>query len=212
MNESFVTVVGNVVADPIARPTKTGKPFASFRVASTTRRWDPEQRAFVNGATNFVDVVAFNALGANVVASLEKGHPVIVYGRLRVNQWVTERGDNRTSVEVDAYSVGHDLNRGQTVISRPERSQYDTNDRLADANIQDAFEQHDAEAAEGTGIREVTELEPGLLVDRQTGEVLDPVSVVGAAGAADADGPSEPGGFARQVEDADTDDYVVVSH
>lgn len=205
MNESFVTVVGNVVADPIARPTKTGKPFASFRVASTTRRWDPEQRAFVDGSTNFVNVVAFNALGANVVASLEKGHPVIVYGRLRVNQWVTERGENRTSVEVDAYSVGHDLNRGQTTIARPERVQYDPNDRLADLNIQDAMEQQDAaDAADGAG---TTELEPGLLVDRQTGEILEAAADGGAASASGATGS---GGFDRQPEDADTDDYVVV--
>ena len=114
MNESFVTVVGNVVADPISRPTKaSGKPFASFRVASTTRRWDVENRSFVDGNTNYVNVVAFNALGANVMTSLSKGHPVIVYGRLRVNQWTTQNGDNRTSVEVDAYSVGHDLSRGR---------------------------------------------------------------------------------------------------
>src|SRR6185312_15692947 len=89
MNESYVTVVGNVVSDPISRPTKVGRPFASLRIASTTRRWDAEKRAFVDGSTNFLNVVAFNALAANVMTSVKKGHPVVVYGRLRVNQWET---------------------------------------------------------------------------------------------------------------------------
>src|SRR5215204_4453139 len=100
MNESFVTVVGNVVSDPISRPTKVGRPFASLRIASTTRRWDAEKRAFVDGSTNFLNVVAFNALAANVMTSVKKGHPVVVYGRLRVNQWETEKGEPRTSAEI----------------------------------------------------------------------------------------------------------------
>ncbi len=73
MNESFVTIMGNVVGDPQGRSTKAGKPFASFRVASTVRRWDSEQRRFVDGSTNFVNVVGFNALGGNIMASLHKG-------------------------------------------------------------------------------------------------------------------------------------------
>jgi len=158
MNESFVTVVGNVVSDPISRPTKVGKPFASLRVASTTRRWDAEKRAFVDGSTSYVNVVAFNALAANVMTSVKKGHPVVVYGRLRVNQWETEKGEPRTSVEIDAYTLGHDLTRGQSVFTKPDRTQLDSNDRLADPEIQRSFDDdgserdvdHDGSGGEGT--------------------------------------------------------------
>jgi single-strand DNA-binding protein len=192
MNESFVTVVGNVVSDPISRPTKVGKPFASLRVASTTRRWDAEKRTFVDGSTNFVNVAAFNALAANVMASVKKGHPVVVYGRLRVNQWETEKGEPRTSVEIDAYTLGHDLTRGQSDFTRPERTQLDTNDRLADPEIQRSFDE-DGPA------------------DRVGGEHGDHA----ARGDADTDGEVDAGvlvqgGFGRRVEDAETDDYVVV--
>lgn len=180
MNESFVTVVGNMVGDPQGRSTKTGKPFASFRVASTTRRWNAETRAFVDGNTNFVNVVAFNALGGNVMGSLKKGEPVVVYGRLRVNQWVREDGQHMTSVEVDAYSVGHDLNRGQTTLVRPGRVQYESNDRLADGNVQSSL--NDAEFGDGEHEEEPDEVD----------------SLV-------------RGGFNREVEDAETDDYVAVS-
>ncbi|MDQ2796008.1 MAG: single-stranded DNA-binding protein, partial [Actinomycetota bacterium] len=153
MNESFVTVVGNVVADPVTRPTKVGRPFASLRVASTTRRWDPETRAFIDGNTNYVNVAAFNALAANVMASVRRGHPVVVYGRLRVNQWQTDKGEPRTSVEIDAYTIGHDLSRGQSLFTKPDRVQLDTNDRLADQAIQESFDKPRDSSHEGVARR-----------------------------------------------------------
>ncbi|MEO9153952.1 MAG: single-stranded DNA-binding protein [Lapillicoccus sp.] len=184
MNESYVTIVGNVVGDPQGRSTKAGKPFASFRVASTVRRWDAEQRRFVDGSTNFVSVVGFNALGGNIMSSLHKGDPVVVYGRLRVNQWVGSDGKNMTSVEIDAHGVGHDLTRGQSLFTRTERVQYDTNDRLADPAVQASLDGEE-------------EREPGDVDEPERGEP----SLVIARGSV--------GDFERTVEDADTDPYVV---
>jgi single-strand DNA-binding protein len=192
MNESFVTVVGNVVSDPVSRPTKVGRPFASLRIASTTRRWDPEKRAFVDGSTNFLNVVAFNTLAANVMTSVKKGHPVVVYGRLRVNQWETEKGEPRTSAEIDAYTIGHDLTRGQVEFTRRQRTQLDSNDRLADPAIQDSL--HDEEPDGGE--RSAAELVAGSELPEQSGP---------------SGGRVLNGGFGRRVEDADTDDYVVVN-
>ncbi|HEY8307468.1 MAG TPA: single-stranded DNA-binding protein [Lapillicoccus sp.] len=218
MNESFVTVVGNVVSDPISRPTKVGRPFASLRIASTTRRWDAEKRAFVDGSTNFLNVVAFNALAANVMTSVKKGHPVVVYGRLRVNQWETEKGEPRTSAEIDAFTIGHDLTRGQVEFSRPPRVQLDTNDRLADPAIQDTFhgeaagadesdESDESDGSDGSdgsdesGMRGVEEdsTDEGVVVQGGFGQ-----SGFGQSGFGQS-------GFGRRVEDADTDDYVVVN-
>jgi single-strand DNA-binding protein len=196
MNESFVTVVGNVVNDPISRPTKVGRPFASLRIASTTRRWDAEKRAFVDGSTNFLNVVAFNALAANVMTSVKKGHPVVVYGRLRVNQWETEKGEPRTSAEIDAYTIGHDLTRGHVEFTRLRRTQLDANDRLADPAIQDSF--HGEEEAE-SGAQERVGVESGAGPDGVERESATDERTLGR------------GGFGRRVEDADTDDYVVVN-
>ncbi len=132
MNESFVTVVGNMVADPTLRTGKNGRHFATFRVASTTRRRDPGSGAYVDSGTNYVSVVVFNGLAANVVASLKKGEPVIVYGRLRVNQWVGSQNQPMTSVEVEGYNAGHDLTWGQAKYAKRGRVQFDTADRLGD--------------------------------------------------------------------------------
>ncbi|WP_411282700.1 single-stranded DNA-binding protein [Lapillicoccus sp.] len=191
MNESFVTVMGNLVGDPQGRSTKAGKPFASFRVASTTRRWDAETRGFVDGSTNFMNVVGFNALGGNIMGSLRKGDPVVVYGRLRVNQWVNGDGVNMTSVEVDAYSVGHDLARGQSSFSKPERIQYDANDRLADPNIQASLDAREPDDSQGDG-----------LPDEEASS---------GGGDEDGNGLVVHGGFSRTTADADTDDYVVAN-
>lgn len=201
MNESFVTVVGNLVGDPQGRSTKAGKPFASFRVASTTRRWDPEARRFVDGSTNFVNVVGFNALGGNVMSSLKKGDPVIVYGRLRVNQWVNADGTNMTSVEVDAFNVGHDLTRGQSAFSKVERVQYESHDRLADPHIQASLE--------GAG-----QLQPPPDESQQMGDDTTPDAPTGEPEPPSAGSGVRTlvrGGFDRTVEDADTDEYVVAA-
>ncbi len=141
MYESYVTVIGNLTADPVLRTTKAGKPFATFRMASTPRRWDGRGQTYVDGGTNFVSVVTFNSLAANVVASLAKGQPAIVYGRLRVNTWSTAEGHNSASVEIDAYHVGHDLTWGHSHFTKAPRAQFDRTDRLATAEVQRALEE-----------------------------------------------------------------------
>ncbi len=47
----------------------------------------------------------------NVVDSLVRGQPVVVHGRLRGRSYEVE-GQRRTSLEIDAITVGHDLSRG----------------------------------------------------------------------------------------------------
>ena len=136
MNESYVTVVGNVTAEPVLRETKNGRPFATFRVASTARRYDPGTRGYIDAGTNFVSVVTFNALAANVVASVHKGQPVVVHGRLRINSWATTEGRSMISVEVDAHTVGHDLTKGQSLFSKPVRAQFDPTDRMGAPEVQ----------------------------------------------------------------------------
>jgi single-strand DNA-binding protein len=149
MNESYLTIAGNVTADPVLRQTKNGRPFATFRVASTARRYDPQTRGYVDAGTNFVSVVTFNSLAANVVASVSKGQPVVVHGRLRVNVWAVGGDESRTntSVEIDAYHVGHDLSLGQSRFAKAARAQFDPTDRMAEPEIQQALAEHEGYAA-----------------------------------------------------------------
>jgi len=141
MNEIYTTVVGRLVADPESRVTRGGVPFSAFRLASTVRRPNAQTRVYEDGPTNFFNVTAFRSLGANVGNSLKKGDPVVVYGRMRVNQWMRSDNTPATSVEIDAYSVGHDLSWGTTSMVRVTRAQVDQSDRLSDAEVQSAHAQ-----------------------------------------------------------------------
>lgn len=53
----------------------------------------------------------------HVMASVRCGHPVVVTGKLGINEWQSETGP-RTVVQVDAAAVGHDLSFGTANFSR----------------------------------------------------------------------------------------------
>ena len=80
---------------------------------------------------------------------------MVVYGRLRVNQWMRQDNTHATSVEIDAYNVGHDLSWGTTSLTRVTRAQLDTHDRMADDGVQDAMA-----AARGRGARAARRTSP----------------------------------------------------
>ena len=112
-----ISLTGLVATTPKHVVTGTGLSIASFRFASTQRRYDRAEGKWVDGETNWYTVTTFRQLATNVVASLQKGQRVIVTGRLRVRDWATE--DKRgTNVEIDAEAVGHDLSWGSTIFTR----------------------------------------------------------------------------------------------
>jgi single-strand DNA-binding protein len=187
MNESYITVTGRLVADPERRMTRSGVPFAAFRVASTTRRLNRETGQYEDTSTSFFNVTAFRSLGANVAHSLKKGEAVVLYGRLRVNQWMRSDNTHGTSVEIDAYNVGHDLTWGTTELRRVARAQLDQHDRMADDGVQAAMAELEGEPPVEDA--DPSEFDPGDLASR-------------------ARAVSEEGGHGQAL-DADTDPYEV---
>ncbi len=155
MNEIHVTVAGRLVAEPESRATRSASiPFAAFRLASSSRRLNPKTAQYEDSPANYVNVTAFRALGMNAAASLHRGDPVIVHGRMRVNQFTRSDGSPGTSVEVDAYSIGHDLSWGTSDFTKVRRAQADRTDRLADDEVQSAhagFEEGSDDDPEGAG-------------------------------------------------------------
>ena len=125
MNDTLMTIVGNVVDDPKLRRTKNGHLVASFRVASTSRRWDRESGQWADNSTLFVQVTAWRNLADNVGTSVFKGQPVTVYGRYCQRDYRVEE-QVRTAYELDAISgigpsLGPDLTRGTSVFTRVSR-------------------------------------------------------------------------------------------
>lgn len=130
MNESYVTVCGNVTNVPEVKHGKdTGKPFTVFRVAQNTRRREPNGDV-VDTGVSFYDVIAFGALGANVAESVGMGNPLVVHGRLRVKEWTS--GEKKgIEVQIDASSIGPDLSYGTSQFTKRRKAVTQSHDRIA---------------------------------------------------------------------------------
>jgi single-strand DNA-binding protein len=120
MNETTMTIVGNLVDSPKLRRTKSGHYVANFRVASTPRRFDREKGTWVDCDTLFVTVTCWRALGENVAQSLHKGQPVVVTGRYYQREYEQNEA-LRTAYELEALAVGPDLSRGVATFERVSR-------------------------------------------------------------------------------------------
>ncbi|MCX2179923.1 single-stranded DNA-binding protein [Streptomyces sp. SKN60] len=129
MNETTVTLVGNVATNVEYRETVSGG-VARFRFAVTARRWDRERAAWTDGATSFYTVSAWRSLGANLAASVSVGEPLVVHGRLKVREEELD-GRRKTFVDVDAVAVGHDLTRGTAAFRRATRQAAEASAALA---------------------------------------------------------------------------------
>jgi single-strand DNA-binding protein len=114
MYDTAITMVGHVASDPVLRVTGNGTKVVSFRLASTARRRDPVQGDWVDGDTLFFTVKAWKATADNVVASLRKGDPVVVHGRVRDDSYDDKEGMRRTAYVIEAFALGHNLARGLT--------------------------------------------------------------------------------------------------
>jgi single-strand DNA-binding protein len=118
--DTFVTLCGNVVADPTRKATPSGVSVAGLRIASTPRRFDRTAGEWKDGPTLFINVTCWRGLADNVAKSLHKGDPVIVYGRLILREWTDKENQLRHAYEVDAAVVGPDLSRAECgQIRRP---------------------------------------------------------------------------------------------
>ncbi|QIQ04777.1 single-stranded DNA-binding protein [Streptomyces liangshanensis] len=120
MNDTVVTVVGNVATGVEFRESATGG-VARFRFAVSARRWDRQKETWADGPTSFYTVCAWRTLGANLAASVSVGEPLVVHGRLRVREEERE-GQRRTFVDIDALAVGHDMTRGTSAFRRVARA------------------------------------------------------------------------------------------
>ncbi|WP_426595129.1 single-stranded DNA-binding protein [Cellulomonas sp. McL0617] len=94
-----------------------GTPFSTFRLGSTRRWFDKQTGAWKDGQTEWFNVKVWRTTAVNVARSLRKGDPVIVQGRLSTEEWISEQGP-RTSLVLEAASLGHDLAFGSSHFAR----------------------------------------------------------------------------------------------
>ncbi len=123
MRETPITVVGTLVSD--MRPRRVGPDAAlvlNFRVACNERRFDKASESWMDGESLYLSVSCWRRLAENA-ASLVKGDPVIVRGKLRTREWTTEQGERRSVVELEANSIGPDLARCAVTVHKQRREE-----------------------------------------------------------------------------------------
>ncbi|MBQ4107466.1 MAG: single-stranded DNA-binding protein [Lentisphaeria bacterium] len=98
-----VFLMGNLTRDPDLRTTPSGASVCEFGLAVN-------RRFTVNGSerdeTCFVDITVWSKAAENCKRFLEKGSPVLIEGRLQLDQWDDrEGGGKRSKLRVVAEQV-----------------------------------------------------------------------------------------------------------
>ncbi|MET9245843.1 single-stranded DNA-binding protein [Nonomuraea sp. NPDC003709] len=121
MNDIYITLTGNVAAEPRQYSFDDGSKVTSLKVFSSHRYFDKKAGQWVDGDRVCFTVRCWRTLGDNVASSIRAGHPVVVSGKLRIREFGPE-GDRRFVPEIEASAVGHDLRWGTGVFAKPDRS------------------------------------------------------------------------------------------
>ena len=99
-----VILVGNLTRDPELRYTPKGTAVAKIGMA-VSRRWKSESGE-LKEETTFVDVDVFGRTAENVSQYMRKGRPILIEGRLRLDQWDDKQtGQKRSKLGVVAEIV-----------------------------------------------------------------------------------------------------------
>lgn len=108
-NETIITVVGNLTADPELRYTQNGLAVANFTIASTPRNFDRATNDWKDGDALFLRASVWKDYAEHVCGSLTKGTAVIATGRLKQKSYETKEGEKRTSMELEIDEIGPSL-------------------------------------------------------------------------------------------------------
>jgi single-strand DNA-binding protein len=98
-----VMLIGNLGADAEVRYTPSGQAVATFRVATSRRRRDPNGNML--DETEWHRIVAWERLAELAQNYLHKGRQVYVEGRLQTRQWTDQQGQQRYTTEIVAYEI-----------------------------------------------------------------------------------------------------------
>ncbi|WP_205475026.1 single-stranded DNA-binding protein [Nocardioides sp. SYSU D00038] len=120
MNETLVTLQGWLGSDVDVRSVGETT-VASFRVGCTPRRYSRRTESWGDADTQWYRVNAWRQLAEHCADSLRRGDPVVVHGKMSARTFVDKAGVEVSVLEVEAWSVGHDLNRGVSRFTKTAR-------------------------------------------------------------------------------------------
>ena len=108
-NDTTITVIGNLTADPELRFTASGDAVASFTIASTPSTLDKATGQWKDGETTFWRCSLWRQAAENLSESLTKGARVVAVGNVVTRRFTDKSGAERSAVELDVTEVGASL-------------------------------------------------------------------------------------------------------
>ena len=99
-----VELIGNLGADPEAKPMPSGGNVVTLSIA-TTRRWKDRVSGERKEATEWHRVVCFNRTADIASQYLHKGSKIYIEGRVETRKWQAQDGADRYTTEVIANSL-----------------------------------------------------------------------------------------------------------
>jgi single-strand DNA-binding protein len=117
-----VILVGNLTRDPELRYTPKGLAIAKLGLA-VNRTWKSETGEAKEEVT-FVDIDAFGKQAETIGQYLKKGRPILIEGRLRLDQWddkQTGQKRSRLGVVLESFQFLDSGNRSEPGAEPPRR-------------------------------------------------------------------------------------------
>ncbi len=110
---NFITVAGNLTADPEVRRTSAEIPFTKLRVAVSRRILTAETGVWEDRHDGYFSVTCWRDMARYAGLSLRKGDRVVITGRLTRRQFEARTADggseSRHVVEIEADEIGASL-------------------------------------------------------------------------------------------------------
>ena len=120
MSFNKIILVGNLGRDHELRYTPQGTPVCSFSLATNERRKD-RTTGENNDITTWFRVTLWGRQAETASQYLQRGRPVYIEGRLRVEEWTDRDGKPRHTLEVhatDMQFIGGGRGEGEPPMER----------------------------------------------------------------------------------------------
>jgi single-strand DNA-binding protein len=121
-----VYLMGNLTRDPEVRTTPSGLKIAKLGLA-VNRRYKTRENE-TKEETTYVDIDAFGAQAEVLEKYCQKGSPLFIEGRLRLEQWQNSNGENRSKLSIVLENFQFIGGRGDSASSESSGSYENTSE------------------------------------------------------------------------------------
>ena len=103
MSFNKIIIVGNLGRDPELRYTPQGNAVCNFSMATNEKRRD--KSGDLQDITTWFRITLWGRQAENASKYLQKGSPVYIEGRLKLDEWTDRDGNTRQTLDVTATDM-----------------------------------------------------------------------------------------------------------